>query len=76
MDSSKGGGWAHALPSGASRAWRRSCKRSAPTRFASPDRRTPAQCTLRFTAVGPGSDPTPTGNVIEAELQVLDRNDF
>jgi len=43
--------------------------------FTSPDRQTPAHCTLRFTAVGPGSDPTPENNVVEVELEVFDRND-
>jgi hypothetical protein len=38
--------------------------------------RAPAICTLRFTAVGPGIDPTPEDNVIQVELQVFDGNDF
>jgi hypothetical protein len=46
------------------------------TAFSSPDRKTPATCTLRFTAVGPGSDPTPADNSVTVELRVVDGNDF
>jgi len=44
--------------------------------FLSPGRDTPARCTLRFTAVGPGQDPTPENNVTELELEIHDRNDW
>ncbi len=33
-------------------------------------------CRLRFTAVGPGPDPTPENNVTEIELEVFDSNDL
>lgn len=43
--------------------------------FSSPGGRAPARCTMRFTAVGPGTDPTPENNVVDVELDVKDRND-
>ncbi|HVM94895.1 MAG TPA: hypothetical protein VMT89_00845, partial [Candidatus Acidoferrales bacterium] len=44
--------------------------------FTSPSATAPARCWLRFTAVGPGTDPTPQDNVVNVELQVVDGNDF
>jgi len=44
--------------------------------FTSPNATTPATCTVRFTAVGPGDDPTPENNVIDVQLRVVDYNDF
>jgi hydrazine synthase alpha subunit-like protein len=44
--------------------------------FTSPTATTPATCMLRFTAVGPGTDPTPENNVVDVELDVFDANDF
>jgi len=35
----------------------------------------PASCVLRFTAVGPGNDPTPGDDVIEVQVEVNDAND-
>jgi len=43
--------------------------------FYSPGGNAPARCTMHFTAVGPGGDPTPENNVVDVEVEVTDRND-
>jgi hypothetical protein len=44
--------------------------------FHSPSRATPHRCTLRFTAVGPGDDPTAANNLAELTVEVRDANDY
>lgn len=44
--------------------------------FFTPAADRPSRCRLRVAAVSEGSDPTPSNNVAEIELQVVDGNDF
>ena len=44
--------------------------------FYTPDHRIPARCVLWFTAVGPGTDPSPQDNSAQLELDVYDSNDL
>jgi hypothetical protein len=44
--------------------------------FFTPAADQPSRCRLRVAAVSSGSDPTPSNNVAEIELQVVDGNDF
>ncbi len=44
--------------------------------FHTPNRRIPARCVLRFTAVGPGTDPSPQDNSAQLEIDVYDKNDL
>jgi parallel beta-helix repeat protein len=43
--------------------------------FTSPGGRAVARCVMHFSALGPGTDPTPDNNTIDVELNVIDLND-